>query len=110
MREGRALEIIDEKLTEIDPSEVMEKHVLAAILSVHPLQHARPTMNQLVNMLETDIRTVISNTDHSFPTTAEIDEIESLVSTGQSAMLNFADQRPSEIHNSTFGVGRIEEV
>ena len=69
-------------------------------------------MNQIVNMLETDGRTVISNTDDSFPTTAaQIYDFESLVLfTGGSTIFSFADQHPSRIQNSTFVVSNTEEV
>ncbi|KAK8475559.1 hypothetical protein V6N11_016975 [Hibiscus sabdariffa] len=54
VEEGRLLDVIDETMPELGPPEVMEKYVLVAVLSSHPQLHARPTMDQIVRMLETD--------------------------------------------------------
>ncbi|CAI9102353.1 OLC1v1000609C1 [Oldenlandia corymbosa var. corymbosa] len=56
VKQGRAMDILDGNLLsdQTEYSHEMEKHLVAAILSVHPLLNARPTMNHIVNMLESD--------------------------------------------------------
>ncbi|KAL3591296.1 hypothetical protein D5086_009936 [Populus alba] len=51
-KEGRGLDIIEDNLPELGLPEVMEQHVHVALICAHPLLHARPTMDQIVNMLE----------------------------------------------------------
>ncbi|TYI57743.1 hypothetical protein E1A91_D11G303100v1 [Gossypium mustelinum] len=55
VEEGRLFDVIDENVLELGPPEVMEKYVLLAILSCHSQLYARPTMDQIVRILETDI-------------------------------------------------------
>ncbi|XAR49298.1 Non-specific serine/threonine protein kinase [Bertholletia excelsa] len=52
MRKGKALDIIEGDMPGLEMAEVMERYVVVAILSAHPLLHARPTMEQIVNILE----------------------------------------------------------
>ncbi|KAH8490992.1 hypothetical protein H0E87_023213 [Populus deltoides] len=54
-REGRGLDIIEENLPEMGSPEVMEQYVHIALTCAHPLLHARPTFDQIVNMLETNM-------------------------------------------------------
>ncbi|GMY21337.1 probable LRR receptor-like serine/threonine-protein kinase RKF3 [Fagus crenata] len=54
VKEGRALDVIDDGMPELGLPEVLEKYVLVAVLSSHPLAHARPTMDQIVKILESD--------------------------------------------------------
>ncbi|KAF5740559.1 putative Receptor-like kinase in in flowers 3 [Tripterygium wilfordii] len=54
VREHRTLAVIDETMPELGPPDIMEKYILVAVLSSHPLSQARPTMNQIVKLLETD--------------------------------------------------------
>ena len=41
-------------MPELGPIEVLEKYVLVAVLCCHPQLYARPTMDQVVKMLETE--------------------------------------------------------
>ncbi|KAL5768416.1 hypothetical protein ACOSP7_014968 [Xanthoceras sorbifolium] len=52
--EGRALDVIDENIPEMSLPELMKQYVLIAALCVHPILEARPTMDQIVKILETD--------------------------------------------------------
>lgn len=52
VKEGRVMEVIDEGMPELGLPEVMEKYVLVAVLSSHPLLYARPTMDHIVKILE----------------------------------------------------------
>ncbi|MDV3166623.1 MAG: protein kinase, partial ['Waltheria sp.' little leaf phytoplasma] len=54
VEEGRVLDVVDETMAELGTAEVMEKYVLVAILASHPKLYARPTMDQIVRMLEVD--------------------------------------------------------
>ncbi|XP_061341367.1 probable LRR receptor-like serine/threonine-protein kinase RKF3 [Gastrolobium bilobum] len=54
VRNTRALDVIEDDMPEPGPQQVLEKYVLVAVLCSHPQLHARPTMDQVVKMLETD--------------------------------------------------------
>ncbi|OMO62382.1 hypothetical protein CCACVL1_22855 [Corchorus capsularis] len=54
VEEGRLSDVIDENILELGLPEVMEKFVMVALLSTHPQLYARPTMEQIVRILETD--------------------------------------------------------
>ncbi|XAR49301.1 Non-specific serine/threonine protein kinase [Bertholletia excelsa] len=51
VREGQASGVIEEDMVGMEKADVMERYVLVAVLSAHPLLHARSTMEQIVNML-----------------------------------------------------------
>lgn len=54
VRENRVLDIVDQAIPDLAAPEVMEKCVLLAVLCSHPLLHARPSMDRVVKILETD--------------------------------------------------------
>ncbi|XP_011033657.1 PREDICTED: probable LRR receptor-like serine/threonine-protein kinase RKF3 isoform X2 [Populus euphratica] len=54
VREGRTLEVIEDGMPEPGSPEILEKHVLVAVLCSHPQLYARPRMDEVVKMLETD--------------------------------------------------------
>ncbi|KAE8684141.1 hypothetical protein F3Y22_tig00111151pilonHSYRG00124 [Hibiscus syriacus] len=54
VEQGRLFDVIDETMPELGHPEVMEKYISVAILSSHPQLHARPTMDQIVRILETN--------------------------------------------------------
>ncbi|PRQ42059.1 putative protein kinase RLK-Pelle-RKF3 family [Rosa chinensis] len=62
VRKGRPLDVIDESIQNLSSKEVMENYVMVAVLSAHPESHARPTMDQIVKILERDFQ-VPSNMD-----------------------------------------------
>lgn len=51
--QGKALDVIEQDMPEIGLPEVMEQYVLTAVLCCHPLLQVRPTMDQIVKILET---------------------------------------------------------
>ncbi|KAK7336706.1 hypothetical protein VNO77_17252 [Canavalia gladiata] len=53
VRDGRALDVIEDGMPEADTPQVLEKYVLVAVICCHPQLYARPTMDQVVKMLET---------------------------------------------------------
>ncbi|XP_050366005.1 probable LRR receptor-like serine/threonine-protein kinase RKF3 [Argentina anserina] len=80
VREGKALDVIED-MPEKGPTEVLEKYVLVAVLCSHPQLYARPTMDQVVKMLETDL-SVPSIPERPIPLVAEIDDIGRYSSSG----------------------------
>ncbi|XP_057512593.1 probable LRR receptor-like serine/threonine-protein kinase RKF3 [Actinidia eriantha] len=60
VQKGQPRDVIEKSMPEMAPPEVMEKYVLVAVLCAHPLLHARPTMEQIVKILETEVTVVIS--------------------------------------------------
>ncbi|KAK9945443.1 hypothetical protein M0R45_010959 [Rubus argutus] len=81
VREGKGLDVIEDGMPEKGPSEVLEKYVLVAVLCSHPQLYARPTMDQVVKMLETDL-VVPSIPERPIPLVAEMDDIERYSSSG----------------------------
>ncbi|KAK8654290.1 hypothetical protein V6N13_128261 [Hibiscus sabdariffa] len=71
----RALDVIEDGMPELGPPEVHEKYVLVAVLCSHPELQCRPTMDQVVKMLETDI-SVPSIPERPIPLVAHINDIE----------------------------------
>lgn len=84
VREHKAMDVVEEGMPEVGYAEVVEKYVLIAVLCSHPQLHARPTMDQVVKMLETDL-SVPSIPERPIPLVAEIDEIERSMSSSGSA-------------------------
>ncbi|GFZ04665.1 receptor-like kinase in in flowers 3 [Actinidia rufa] len=78
VRKGRALDVIEDGMADLGPPEVMEKYVLAAVLCSHPQLYARPTMDQVVKILDMDLP-VPSIPDRPIPLIANIDDIEKSV-------------------------------
>uniref|UniRef100_A0A2N9H8Y2 non-specific serine/threonine protein kinase n=1 Tax=Fagus sylvatica TaxID=28930 RepID=A0A2N9H8Y2_FAGSY len=54
VKKGRALDVIEEGMPELGSHQIMEQYVIIAVLCAHPTLHARPTMEQVVKILETD--------------------------------------------------------
>ncbi|KAL1226309.1 putative LRR receptor-like serine/threonine-protein kinase RKF3 [Cardamine amara subsp. amara] len=80
VREGQTLDVVEDRMAEKGPAEVLEKYVLIAVLCSHPQLHARPTMDQVVKMLESNEFTVISIPQRPIPLVACRDEIDRSVS------------------------------
>ncbi|KAJ9696328.1 hypothetical protein PVL29_008518 [Vitis rotundifolia] len=79
VRKGRALDVVDNSMPELGSPEVMEKYVLVAVLCSHPQLYARPAMDQVVKILETDLP-VPSIPERPIPIVAQMDDIERSVS------------------------------
>ncbi|KAI7983251.1 putative LRR receptor-like serine/threonine-protein kinase RKF3 [Camellia lanceoleosa] len=75
VRKGRALDVIEDGMRDLGPPEVMEKYVLVAVLCSHPQLYARPTMDQVVKILDTDLP-VPSMPERPISLIANIDDIE----------------------------------
>ncbi|GFY98761.1 receptor-like kinase in in flowers 3 [Actinidia rufa] len=75
VRKGRALDVIEEGMPDLGPPEVVEKYVLVAVLCSHPELYARPTMDQVVKILDMDLPGP-SIPERPIPLIADIDDIE----------------------------------
>ncbi|WCJ43211.1 receptor-like kinase in in flowers 3 [Euphorbia peplus] len=61
VKEGKAMEVIDEKIQELDSPELMEQYVHIAVICGHPELHARPTIYQIEKILESKLSKVTSS-------------------------------------------------
>uniref|UniRef100_A0A2P2QKX0 non-specific serine/threonine protein kinase n=1 Tax=Rhizophora mucronata TaxID=61149 RepID=A0A2P2QKX0_RHIMU len=87
VRDGRTLDVIEDGMPELGAQDVLEKYVFVAILCSHPQLYARPTMDQVVKMLETDL-SIPSIPERPIPLVSERDDIERSVSSSGSAQLS----------------------
>ncbi|CAA7388686.1 unnamed protein product [Spirodela intermedia] len=87
VREGRTLDVIEEGMPELGSSEVMEKYVMVAVLASHPQLYARPLMDKIVKILETDL-VVPTIPDRPIPLTSNLMDIEKSVSSSGSGHLS----------------------
>ncbi|XP_058082728.1 probable LRR receptor-like serine/threonine-protein kinase RKF3 [Magnolia sinica] len=101
VRKGRALDVIEEGMADLGPREVLEKYVLVAVLSSHPQLHARPTMDQIVKILETDLP-VPSIPERPISLVANLDDIERSVSSssGSGHLSSSAGYQPFTFENN----------
>ncbi|XP_002512318.2 probable LRR receptor-like serine/threonine-protein kinase RKF3 [Ricinus communis] len=60
VKEGRALDVIEHNMPEMDSPKIMEQYVHIAAICAHPILYARPTMYQIVKILETNLLLVPS--------------------------------------------------
>ncbi|KAL0371368.1 UNVERIFIED_CONTAM: putative LRR receptor-like serine/threonine-protein kinase RKF3 [Sesamum angustifolium] len=86
VRKGRAMDVVEEGMPDLGPPEVVEKYVLVAVLCSHPQLYARPTMDQVVKMLDMDVP-VPSIPERPLSLIANIDDIERSVSSSGSGHL-----------------------
>ncbi|KAK4418219.1 putative LRR receptor-like serine/threonine-protein kinase RKF3 [Sesamum alatum] len=87
VRKGRAMDVVEEGMPDLGPPEVVEKYVLVALLCSHPQLYARPTMDQVVKMLDMDVP-VPSIPERPLSLIANIDDIERSVSSSGSGHLS----------------------
>ncbi|GMI85790.1 receptor-like kinase in in flowers 3 [Hibiscus trionum] len=74
VKKEKALDVIEDGMPELGPPEVVEKYVLIAVLCSHPELQCRPSMDQVVKMLETEV-SVPSIPARPIPLVAHIDDI-----------------------------------
>ncbi|KAL5984002.1 hypothetical protein ACLOJK_018104 [Asimina triloba] len=99
VRKGRALDVIEESMPELGPREVLEKYVLVAVLASHPQLHARPTMDQIVKILETDLPVPLIP-ERPISIVANMDDIERSVSgSGSGNLSSSAGYQPFTAEN-----------
>ncbi|KAE8685211.1 putative LRR receptor-like serine/threonine-protein kinase RKF3 [Hibiscus syriacus] len=55
VKNEKALDVIEAGMPKLGPPEVLEKYVLVAVLCSHPELRCRPSIDQVVKMLETDV-------------------------------------------------------
>lgn len=91
--------VLEEGMEELGPTEVLEKYVLVAVLCTHPQLHARPKMDQIVKILETDLA-VPSIPDRPISIVSNIEDIErSVSSSGSGQLSSFAGYQPFAFGN-----------
>ncbi|CAN0890204.1 Probable LRR receptor-like serine/threonine-protein kinase RKF3 [Linum grandiflorum] len=105
VKEGRGLDVVEDGMPELGDPDVLERYVLVAVLCSHPQLYARPTMDQVVKMLETDL--VVPSIPHrSIPLVSEMDDIERSVSSTSGSGQLFS---PSGYHSYGFGPSGTKE-
>ncbi|KDP21526.1 hypothetical protein JCGZ_21997 [Jatropha curcas] len=87
VKKGRTLDVIEDGMPELGPQEMLEKYALIAVLCSHPQLYARPTMDQVVKMLETE-QSIPAIPDRPIPLIADMDDIEKSVSSSFSGQLS----------------------
>ncbi|XP_044493348.1 probable LRR receptor-like serine/threonine-protein kinase RKF3 [Mangifera indica] len=87
VRMGNALDVIEDGVPELGTPEILEKYVLIAVLCSHPQLYARPTMDQVVKMLETEL-SIPSIPERPISIIAEMAEIERSMSSSGSGVLS----------------------
>ncbi|KAK1352597.1 putative LRR receptor-like serine/threonine-protein kinase RKF3 [Heracleum sosnowskyi] len=80
VKTGRALDIVEVGIPELGPPEVIEKYVLLAVLCCHPQLYARPTMDQVVKILDSNFPVPVIP-DRSIPVTSAFDDIQKFTMT-----------------------------
>ncbi|CAN1271421.1 Probable LRR receptor-like serine/threonine-protein kinase RKF3 [Linum perenne] len=103
--EGRGLDVVEDGMPELAAPDVLERYVLVAVLCSHPQLYARPTMDQVVKMLETEL-VVPSIPQRSIPLVSEMDDIERSVSSTSGSGQLFS---PSGYHSFGFGPSGTKE-
>ncbi|KAJ8748372.1 hypothetical protein K2173_003009 [Erythroxylum novogranatense] len=97
VKKGRSLDVIEGDMPELGEQDVLEKYVLIAVLCSHPQLYARPTMDQVVKMLETEI-SVPTIPERPIPLVAERGDIEKSIRSIGSDQLS----SPAGYHPYTF--------
>ncbi|KAK6233090.1 hypothetical protein SCA6_003163 [Theobroma cacao] len=105
IQEGRVFDVIDENMPELGPPEVMERYVLVAVLSSHSQLYARPTMDQIVRILESDFPLhSIPKLPFSLPTdtddgekSANFSQLDSMSSTSAEQPCDFKNDSSSRL-------------
>lgn len=105
VRKGRALDVVEEGMPELGAPEVVEKYVLVAVLCSHPQLYARPTMDQVVKMLDADVP-IPSIPERPISLIANMDDIERSVSSSGSGNLS----TPAGYQTYTFEQEHPEEA
>ncbi|CAN1765692.1 Probable LRR receptor-like serine/threonine-protein kinase RKF3 [Linum perenne] len=105
VKEGRGLDVVEDGMPELAAPDVLERYVLVAVLCSHPQLYARPTMDQVVKMLETEL-VVPSIPQRSIPLVSEMDDIERSVSSTSGSGQLFS---PSGYHSFGFGPSGTKE-
>lgn len=108
VREGRVLDVIEDGMPEPAVPEVLEKYVLVAVLCSHPVLYARPTMDQVLKMLETDL-SLPSIPERPIPLVSDIYDIERSVGSNGSGQLFSPTGYQSFTFEADHSFGRKEE-
>ncbi|KAL6597754.1 hypothetical protein ACP70R_046559 [Stipagrostis hirtigluma subsp. patula] len=101
VRRGKTRDVIQEGMVEPGPTQVMEKYVLVGALCTHPQLHARPTMEQVVKILEADSAPApLVVPERPLPVVANMADIERSASSSGSGQLFSPSGFRSFIHRT----------
>ncbi|KAJ4850749.1 hypothetical protein Tsubulata_050410, partial [Turnera subulata] len=98
--------VVEDGMPDMGPPEAMEKYVLVAVLCSHPQLYARPTMDQVVKMLETDV-TIPAIPERPMPVVSKIDDLEKSMSSFGSGPISFVSKQPNTTCPLDFNVLQI---
>ncbi|PHT32244.1 hypothetical protein CQW23_28581 [Capsicum baccatum] len=102
VREGRALDVLENNILYFGPLKVMEKYVLVSILYSNLPLYARPIIEEVVNMLETEIH-VSTILERTISLITDLDYIKrSVSSSGGSELQLSSDGHKGFIRNKPF--------
>ncbi|KAL1832879.1 hypothetical protein ACET3Z_002530 [Daucus carota] len=93
VRTGRPLDVVEEGIPELGPPDILEKYVLLAVLCSHPQLYARPTMDQVVKILELHLPVPVIP-ERSIPITADIDDIERSIGISSAQLSTYSGYQP----------------
>lgn len=103
VRTGNTLEVIEQGMENPGTAEVMERYVLIALICAHPQMFCRPSMDQVLKMMESDLP-VPHIPDRPIPLIAELVDIErSAVSSGSG---QFSSPSGFQSFSSEMGLAR----
>lgn len=108
VRNGRALDVIEDNIPDLGPPEILEKYVLLAVLCSHPQLYARPTMDQVVKILDMDIP-VPNIPDRPISLIANREDIERSMSSSGSGNLSSPTGYQTFTFENTRTFTQIEE-
>lgn len=103
VRRGSTLEVIEQDIENPGPPEVMERYVLIALICAHPQLFCRPSMDQTLKMMESDLP-VPQIPDRPIPLIADLGDIER--SAGSSGSGQFSSPSGFQSFSTEMGVGR----
>ncbi|XP_051141819.1 probable LRR receptor-like serine/threonine-protein kinase RKF3 [Andrographis paniculata] len=107
VRKGRAMDVVEEGMPELGPADVLEKYILVAVLCSHPQLYARPTMDQVVKMLDVDTaEPVPSIPERPISLIANMADIERSANSSESGRLS----TPGGYQAYTFDKQSVEAV
>uniref|UniRef100_A0A0D6QRH3 non-specific serine/threonine protein kinase n=1 Tax=Araucaria cunninghamii TaxID=56994 RepID=A0A0D6QRH3_ARACU len=86
-RKGSTLEVIEQDMENPGPADVIERYVMIALLCAHPQLHCRPSIDQALKIIESDLP-VPQIPDRPLPLIADLEDIERTASAGGSGRLS----------------------
>lgn len=89
VKKGSSLEVIEQDMEDPGTPEAMERYVMIALLCAHPQLHCRPTIDQALKIMESDLP-LPHIPDRPLPLIADLEDIERSASTNGSGQYSSA--------------------